>query len=148
MGKGAWERGAAKLGLVAAAVAVVAAAAAGGMLFARPRSGEPKLNHATVPLGSFVVNLDPADGFRYLKVTLALRVRTPLSGEYLKEKAAEEKFRWQDVVVRHLTGQRYSDLRTPQGRKRLERELVERLNAEEAKDFRVEGVYFSEFVAQ
>lgn len=148
MGEGAWERGAAKLGLVAAAVAVVVAAAAAAMLLARPHSAEPKLNHATVPLGSFVVNLDPSDGFRYLKVTLALRVRTPHSGEHLKEKAAEEKFRWQDVVVRHLTGQRYSEIRTPQGRQRLEKELVERLNAEGAKDFHVEGVYFSEFVAQ
>lgn len=148
MDPGGGERGAAKLGLVAAAVALVVGAAAAGALLARPRSGEPKLHRTVVPLGSFVVNLDPTDGFRYLKVTLAVRVRTPLSGERLKEKASEEKFRWQDAVVRHLTGQRYSDLRTPQGRKRLERELVERLNAEEAKDFLVEGVYFSEFVAQ
>lgn len=142
------QRGAAKLGLVAAAVGLLVAAAAAGALLARPRSSEPKLNHAVIPLGSFVVNLDPSDGFRYLKVTLAVRVKTPLAGEHLKEAAAEEKFRWQDVVVRHLTGQRYSDIRTPQGRQRLERELVRRLNAEEAGEFHVEGVYFSEFVAQ
>lgn len=148
MGKGGYEDGGAKLGLVAVAVALLVAAAAVGMLLARPRSAEPKLNHATIPLGSFVVNLDPTDGFRYLKVTLAVRVRTPFSGEHLKEKAAEEKFRWQDAVVRHLTGQRYSEIRTSQGRQRLERELVERLNAQKSKDFHVEGVYFSEFVAQ
>ncbi len=142
------ERGAAKLGLVAGVVALLVAAAAAGALLARPRSREPKLNHATVPLGSFVVNLDPSDGFRYLKVTLALRVRTPLSGEHLKEAASEEKFRWQDTVVRYLTGQRYSELRTPQGRQRVERELVERLNGDHSKEFHVEGVYFSEFVAQ
>ncbi len=142
------DQGAAKLGLVAAAVGLLVAAAAAGALVARPRNAEPKLNHAVVPLGTLVVNLDPSDGFRYLKVTLALRVKTPLAGEHLKEAAAEEKFRWQDAVVRYLTGQRYSDLRTPQGRKRMERELVERLNGEDTKHFHVEGVYFSEFVAQ
>jgi|GEM_PF-1618345 flagellar basal body-associated protein FliL len=142
------ERGAVKLGLAAAAVGLLVAAAAAGALLARPRSTEPKLHHVVVPLGTLVVNLEPSDGFRYLKVTLALRVRTPLAGERLKEAASEEKFRWQDTVVRHLTGQRYSEIRTPQGRRRLERELVERLNGEESREFHVEGVYFSEFVAQ
>jgi flagellar basal body-associated protein FliL len=148
MRTGTREGGAAKLGLVAAVLGLVVAAVAAGALLARPRNSEPKLNHAVVPLGSFVVNLDPSDGFRYLKVTLAVRVKTPLGDEHLKKAAAEEKFRWQDAVVRHLTGQRYSEIRTPQGRRRLERELVERLNAGESKDFHVEGVYFSEFVAQ
>lgn len=142
------ERGAMKLGLAAAAVGLLVAAAAAGALLARPRGAEPKLHHAVVPLGTLVVNLDPSDGFRYLKVTLALRVRTPLAGERLKEAASEEKFRWQDTVVRHLTGQRYSDIRSPQGRRRLERELVQRLNGEGSREFQVEGVYFSEFVAQ
>ncbi|MDQ7800675.1 MAG: flagellar basal body-associated FliL family protein [Armatimonadota bacterium] len=148
MGRTPTDRGALRLGLVAAAVGLLVAAAAAGALLARPRSTEPKLHHAVIPLGTLVVNLEPSDGFRYLKVTLALRVRTPLAGERLKEAASEEKFRWQDTVVRHLTGQRYSDIRSLQGRRRLERELVERLNGEESREFHVEGVYFSEFVAQ
>jgi flagellar basal body-associated protein FliL len=148
MRRPAHERGAAKPGLVVLVVVLVAGAAAAGALLARPRDAKPKLHPAVVPLGSFVVNLDPADGFRYLKVTLALRVHGPLSGEALKEAAAEEKFRWQDVVVRHLTGRRYADLRSAGGRERLERELVERLNEGAQTPLRVDGVYFSELVAQ
>ncbi len=143
------ERGAAKPGPVVGVVVLVAGAVAAGVLLTRPRDATPKLTHATVPLGSFVVNLDPADGFRYLKVTLALEVETPLTGEGLKEAASEARYRWSDVVVRVLTGQRYAFLRTPEGRERVERELVRRLNeAERAGPFRIKGVYFSEFVAQ
>ncbi|MDR7608148.1 MAG: hypothetical protein QN116_12990, partial [Armatimonadota bacterium] len=73
MGRTPTERGALRLGLVAAAVGLLVAAAAAGALLARPRSTEPKLHHAVIPLGTLVVNLEPSDGFRYLKVTLALR---------------------------------------------------------------------------
>jgi len=144
------ERGAAKLGLVVGVVVLLGGAVAVGALLARPRGDtKPRLNHATVPLGGFVVNLDPGDGFRYLKVTLALEVETPLGGEALKEAAAEARYRWSDVVVRTLTGQRYSALRTPEGRERIGRELVRRLNEEAGDDrFHVKAVYFSEFVAQ
>ncbi|MDR5708887.1 MAG: flagellar basal body-associated FliL family protein [Armatimonadota bacterium] len=144
------ERGAVKQGLLAGVLVLLAGAMAVGALLARPRGEiKPKLNHTTVPLGGFVVNLDPADGFRYLKVTLALEVETPLAGEALKEAASEARYRWSDVVVRTLTGQRYSALHTPEGRERIGRELVRRLN-EEGKDgrFHVKAVYFSEFVAQ
>ncbi len=143
------ERGAAKLGLVVGVVVLLAGAVAAGALLARPRNAKPKLNHATVPLGSFVVNLDPSDGFRYLKLALALEVETPLAGESLKEAAAEARYRWSDVVVQTFTGQRYSVLRTPEGRERVTRELVRRLNEEgKTEPFKVKGVYFSEFVAQ
>jgi flagellar basal body-associated protein FliL len=151
---GGWsEGGASKLLVIVASTLLLAAAVAGGALLARPKSQTSKWHQGVVPLGSFVVNLDPADGFRYLKVTAALRVRSTLGGEAFKEAAAEEKYRWSDVLVRHLSGQRYSELRAPGGRRRLEAELVRRLNEEaqaEGEDKRivVEGIYFSEFVAQ
>lgn len=151
MERPARERGAGKLGIVALGLALVVGAAAGGVLLGRPKQATPKahkVHPVVVPLGSFVVNLDPSDGFRYLKATVALRVHGPGSGEALKEVVAEEKYRWQDAVVRHLTGRRYSEIRTPQGRERLERELVERLNQGAKGPLRVDGVYFSELVAQ
>jgi flagellar basal body-associated protein FliL len=164
------ERGAAKMPLALVLGIVLAAGGAFvGMRMGSSSGGpppEPKYNHYTYGLGSFVINLDPADGFRYLKITVALDLKSVMSEEDIKKKSEKHKFEWSDAVVQHLSGRSFSELRTGDGRGKMTARLVALLNGHDAgadgpavKDGKnakpahkpeliVDKVYFAEFVAQ
>lgn len=143
--------GAAKIAIIgAAAVVLVGLAAVAGLRLMAPKPKDlpkPKMDAIVYPIGSFVVNLNPADGFRYLKVTVALEVAGAMGKERLKEEAAAHKYRWSDALVKHLSGRTYTEISSADGRRRTEQDLIKRLN-QGAPGLVIMAVYFSEFVAQ
>lgn len=143
--------GAAKVAIIAAtSVVLMGLAVMVGLRLTAPKPKDPpqpKLDAIVYPIGSFVVNLNPADGFRFLKITVALEITGAMGKEKLKEQAAANKYRWSDTLVRHLSGRTYTEVSSSDGRQRTEQDLLTRLN-QGASGLVVEAVYFSEFVAQ
>ncbi|MBI4276845.1 MAG: flagellar basal body-associated FliL family protein [Armatimonadetes bacterium] len=133
------DRGLAKLPLIIVlAVVLIGGGAFVGLkvLGGKGAKAAPKevpLTSSVHPLGTFVINLNPTDGFKYLKVTVALVVKSPLPDDKIKAETAKEKYRWSDVLVKSLSGRTYSEIRTDEGRLKLEQQLIRLLNGETEK---------------
>ena len=78
-----------------------------------------------VPLDPFVVNLNPAEGDRYLQVVITLRVADAKTGDSIKNFMPEIRHRINLVLARKLP----SELATSDGREDLADEIVEQSNA-------------------
>lgn len=77
-----------------------------------------------VPLDSFVVNLQPENGERYLQVIMALRVDSTKTGDALKNFMPEIRHR----VNLRLTGKLPSEINTPAGQETLAQEITADIN--------------------
>lgn len=77
-----------------------------------------------VPLDTFVVNLQPEGGERYLQVSMAVRVNNSKTGDALKNFMPEIRHR----INLRLTGKLPSEINTPDGQENLAREIAADIN--------------------
>jgi flagellar FliL protein len=95
------------------------------------------------PLETFIVNLNSADGQRYLKATMSVE----LSDEAAIKEAATRTAQLRDAIIILLSSKTLEEINKLEGKEMLKREIVARVNG-----FLTEGkakrVYFTEFVVQ
>lgn len=94
-------------------------------------------------LEPFVVNLSDPGGKRYLKVVMSIE----LSSKELLVTAKNSTPEIRDQVINTLTQLSFSDVMTPDGKRKLRDTLIDKIN-EILKPSRISNLYFSEFVVQ
>lgn len=138
-----------RLALAAAAVAALTGCTELGALFRHGPQAAPNAAPeaaVVVSLPDTTINLSGDDGFSYLRIEIAVTVAGPMSTDALRQLADARKAAMLDVLNSVVQGQRFSRLRTPDGR----RALAERLRAgfdSVLAPARARQVFFEEFVA-
>ena len=99
-----------------------------------------------VPMAPFVVNLADAGSSRFLRVTLALVVKSEDVAKELEENAVETA-QIRSGILELLSQQQSDMLVTPEGKDELKKAIAERVRAAVRK-VKVSDVLFSEFVIQ
>ncbi|MCD6290010.1 MAG: flagellar basal body-associated FliL family protein [Anaerolineae bacterium] len=121
----------------------------------------PKGQGIMFPLKERVVNLADPGGYRYLRVSIVLEF-LPKSAEFYrlpseKRKKEEDQFKQElmrqkpvidDIVTYVLSSKTFADVFTIEGKERLKKELMEKLNASLGEGKYVGAVYFTDFVIQ
>ncbi len=92
-------------------------------------------------LDNVTVNL--ADPNRFLRVKIKLAVR----GEDAKAKIEKNKAEINDLMITAMSGKRFDDIRTAQGKYELKEELVHRINKAIGGN-PVRKLFFTDFVSQ
>ena len=105
-------------------------------------SADPGKMGPTLPLKSFIINLDEPGGARYLKLSVELELRKPLN-----EEQSKYTVRVRDAMIVYLSGLKLNDVHRRKAKLKLKKKLVKLANkAYRAR--RVRAVYFKEFVIQ
>ncbi len=94
-------------------------------------------------LDPFIVNLMDEGGRRYLRVKMNLVLSSKKTEEEVKKKTPEIR----DAVLMTLSGKRFADIATLEGKMRLRDELKESINRL-LMSGKVIQIYFTEFVVQ
>jgi len=130
--------------------AAVAVAVLGGGIFLWLNSGEAGGKRAgeaaeksTLPLETFVVNLEGGGSRSYLRVGVTLGLSNPLPRA--KEAVAVPLVR--DAILSVLTSAKADQLLTTEGKEQLKADLLRSIT-ERAPQLGVESVYFTEFLVQ
>jgi len=130
-------------------ILIVLILAAGGGAFAymkmanrEPQAAPVNTMGPTLPLDSFIVNLDEPGGTRYLKLSLAYEMNKPLDPQQQKL-----TLRIRDQVIVYLSGLRITDVQRSDAKKKLKKELIALANKVYGQAA-VKDVYFKEFVIQ
>ncbi len=92
-------------------------------------------------LDNVTVNL--ADPNRFLRVKIKLSVRS----EEAKTKIETNKAEINDLIITAMSGKRFEDIRSPQGKYELKEELVHRIN-KAIGGSPVRKLFFTDFVSQ
>ena len=120
---------------------------AGGVFFWRHSAGGQGAGNAapesTLPLETFVVNLDGSGQRAYLRVGITLGLSRPLARN--KEDVPIAALR--DAILSVLASARADQLLTADGKEQLKSDLV-RVIGERVPEMGVENVYFTEFLVQ
>jgi len=104
-------------------------------------SNDEKMPSVEMELDNVTVNL--ADANRFLRVKIKLSVR----GEEAKAKIEENKAEINDLMITAMSGKRFDDIRTAQGKYELKEELVHRIN-KAIGGHPVRKLFFTDFVSQ
>ena len=142
------------LPIVIAAVVLLGGVGAGGWFFLAPKflgRGKPVPEaahaeepvHATVPLGSIIVNVNSPDVRRYVKVGVELGVPT----EAMVKEVEKHKPQLLDLLVTVLSTAEIETLESGTGRTELKEELLTRIK-DDLGLAKVARVYFTEFLIQ
>lgn len=102
-----------------------------------------KGEEVTYGLDPFIVNLMDEGGRRYLRVKMDLVLSSKESEEEIKKKKPEIR----DIIITTLSGKRFNDIATLEGKMRLRDELKENIN-KILMTGKVLNIYFTEFVIQ
>ncbi len=94
-------------------------------------------------LEPFVVNLADPQGDRYLKLKISMEVDDPAA----VERARKLSPKLRDIVIMMISSLAFEEVMTPEGKLRIREELRTRFNRV-LEPYRVENIYFSEFVVQ
>ena len=94
-------------------------------------------------LGAIVVNLAETDGRRYLKAAIEVE---PNGSKNLKEIEARRS-QLVDLSIGLLSSKSLTDVTAIEGREKIKKELLERMNAELGGE-KISRIYFVEFVVQ
>ncbi len=94
-------------------------------------------------LEPFVVNLADPQGNRYLKLKINMELKDP------KAAARAQKLspKLRDIVIMMISSLAFEEVMTPEGKLRIREELRTRFNRV-LKPYKVDNIYFSEFVIQ
>jgi flagellar FliL protein len=92
---------------------------------------------------SFVVNLNDENAMRYLKI----KIEIESNQEKVHEEYASRLPQLRDVTLTILSGKNHKKIMSAEGKKNLKEELKERFN-KILKDFKVQKIYFTEFIIQ
>jgi len=104
---------------------------------------EDDSNAAPVEMELDNVTVNLADPNRFLRVKIKLSVR----GEEAKAKIEENKSEINDLMITAMSGKRFDDIRTAQGKYELKEELVHRIN-KAIGGTPVRKLFFTDFVSQ
>ena len=103
----------------------------------------PKV-YSVVPLPAVIVNLDGADGVRYLKVQVSLVMRGPMGKDALAKMVADRTPALLDGLIWTFEGQRYDRMRTAAGFRTVTGRLRARFG-EILAPASLDRLYFAEF---
>jgi flagellar FliL protein len=132
---------AAMLGMAVVALALVLFVLKPLLVPADPAQAKPKLpSHS---LGSVVVNVAETEGRRYLKASVEVE---PGDQKAVRE-IERRRSQLVDITIGLLSSKGLTDVTTAEGRDRIKKELMERMNAELG-DQKIAKIYFVEFVVQ
>jgi flagellar basal body-associated protein FliL len=135
--------------ILLAAGAVLALAGCTGLAALLHRPAAPGVRPETtvvVSLPDTTINLRGDDGFSYLRIQVAVTVAGSMPADALQQFAEAHKAAMLDALNNAVQGQRFTDLRTPDGRRGLEAKLEAEFSAVLA-PARAQQVYLEEFVA-
>ncbi|MDX8404531.1 MAG: flagellar basal body-associated FliL family protein [Mariprofundus sp.] len=107
---------------------------------AAPVKEVPKAPPVYMDLGVTTVNIG-MDQYLRVKITLLL------SDAAAQERITQDRTRVTDLILNVLSSKVFSGIRTPEGKQRLKKELVERLNRLVGHD-PVKELFFTDFVLQ
>ena len=132
---------AAMLGMAVVALALVLFVLKPLLVPADPAQAKPKLpSHS---LGSVVVNVAETEGRRYLKASVEVEPGDPKAVREIERRRSQLV----DITIGLLSSKGLTDVTTAEGRDRIKKELMERMNAELG-DQKIAKIYFVEFVVQ
>jgi len=106
---------------------------------------EDDTNAPPIPLemDDLTINLADTDRDRYLRVKITLYCRS----EEAKTKISEHMLEVKDLLISAISGKKFSDIRTPQGKYELKQDLVDRINRIVGGN-PVKKLLFTDFVSQ
>jgi len=107
---------------------------------AEDETGTPPI---PVEVENLTINLADTDRDRYLRVKITLEVRN----EESKAKINDNMVKIKDLLISSISGKKFSDIRTPQGKYELKMDLIYRINRLVGGK-PVRNLYFSDFVSQ
>lgn len=91
----------------------------------------------------FIVNLNDADGKRFLKLTMSVEADTQDLANEINAKTPQ----FRDIILLLLSSLSYDDIATLDGKMRLRNQMLNRINTQLTSG-KVKNIYFSEFVVQ
>jgi len=94
-------------------------------------------------IDDLTINLADTDRDRYLRVKITLELRS----EEAKVKVSENMVKVKDLLITLISGKKFSDIRTPQGKYELKLDLIYRINRIVGGK-PVKNLYFADFVSQ
>jgi flagellar basal body-associated protein FliL len=94
-------------------------------------------------MDSFVVNLNDENAMRYLKIKIEMESNQ--EGE--NEEYASRLPQLRDATLTILSGKNHREIMSAEGKRNLKEELKERFN-KVLKDFKIQKIYFTEFIIQ
>ncbi len=94
-------------------------------------------------IDDLTINLADTDRDRYLRVKITLEVRS----EEAKTKVSQNMLKVKDLLISLISGKKFSDIRTPQGKYELKMDLIYRINRIIGGK-PVKNLYFTDFVSQ
>jgi len=103
-------------------------------------SDEPPI---PMDIDNLTINLADTDRDRYLRVKITLELRS----EEAKTKVSENMVKIKDLLISSISGKKFSDIRTPQGKYELKLDLIYRINRIVGGK-PVKNLYFADFVSQ
>jgi len=106
-------------------------------------SEEAKGPPLIIDMSDITVNLADTDESRFLRAKIKLEVQ----GEANQLKVNERMVQINDLVITILSGKKFNEIRTPQGKYELKEELVFRINRAIGEKT-IANLYFTDFVSQ
>jgi flagellar FliL protein len=103
-------------------------------------SDEPPVS---MDLDNLTINLADTDRDRYLRVKITLELRN----EEAKAKVSENMVKIKDLLISSISGKKFSEIRTPQGKYELKLDLIYRINRIVGGK-PIKNLYFADFVSQ
>ncbi len=97
----------------------------------------------SMDVDNLTINLADTDRDRYLRVKITLELRS----EDAKTKVSEKMVGIKDLLISTISGKKFSEIRTPQGKYELKMDLIYRINRLVGGK-PVKKLYFSDFVSQ
>jgi len=94
-------------------------------------------------IDDLTINLADTDRDRYLRVKITLELRS----EEAKAKVSTNMVKIKDLLISLISGKKFSDIRTPQGKYELKLDLIYRINRIVGGK-PVKNLYFADFVSQ
>jgi len=114
------------------------------VLFSGPtKESTPVHSGHIYKMDSFIVNLNDGNAMRYLKIRIA--IESNQEGE--NEEYASRLPQLRDATLAILSGKNHREIMSAEGKRNLKEELKERFN-KVLKDFKIQKIYFTEFIIQ
>ena len=115
-----------------------------GGLFSGPAKESTPIHSGHIyRMDSFVVNLNDENAMRYLKI----KIEIESNQEKENEEYASRLPQLRDATLTILSVKNHREIMSAEGKKNLKEELKERFNSV-LKDFKVQKIYFTEFIIQ
>lgn len=115
--------------------------ARGEMLEREKEKADPKFIGRLIPLEEFLVNLASSRGQKLLKIIMELEV----SNDEVAQEIEKVKPKIRDMIIIILSGKKYAELSTPQGKEELREEIRHQVNLTLTRG-QVNRVYFTELL--